>query len=118
MKTENLDAEIKRLKSLGQRVQKADIAGITFIYTSFLRSDWKAFQKLLAQSSQEITAKDPDGIGVKEAGEDLIVSHKLISPTPTPELIASLAPGVITALAELILKASGFGQNEPVVEEL
>jgi hypothetical protein len=109
---------VKEAKASGHKVQKTTIDGITFIYSNFLRSEWTEFQKLLAAKATAAATADSSGIGVKESGEDLIVEHKTIVPTPTKDFIASLPAGTITLLADLILKASGFGQAEPAIELL
>lgn len=108
---------VKEAKASGHKVQKTTIDGVTFIYSNFLRFEWIEFQKLLAAKATAAATADSSGIGVKESGEDLIVEHKTI-PTPTQEFIASLPAGTITLLADLILKASGFGQAEPAIELL
>lgn len=109
---------ISDLKKTGHKVCKTTIDGKAYTYTNFLRSEWKNLQKELAEIQGKVIASDPAAIGVKEAGEELIVVRALLSPEPTPTTISSLPAGLISTLADLILQASGFGLKEPVVEEL
>lgn len=115
--TTNVNELIDQAKKSGHKVMKTSIGGTSFIYMNYLRSEWKEIQKLISEKSDTMIKADPNGIGIKEAGEDIVVSHALI-PAPTADYLGSLPAGTITALADLILRASGFGQEEQTPEEL
>lgn len=113
----DINVLIDQAKKSGHRVLKTTIGGATFVYKNYLRSEWKEIQKLISEKSDTMIKADPNGIGVKEAGEDIVVMHSLL-PTPTLEYLGTLPAGTITALADLILRASGFGQEEQIPQEL
>lgn len=101
-----LQGTIDQIKKNGLSVHTVLFGDHRFFFRTLNRSEWREFQKGLIE--QEGTTK--------EDGEDSLVSKCLVSPKVSTKDLAALPAGEISTLADLILKASGFGSAETPVK--
>ena len=99
---------IDSVKKSGHLVHKIELGGIEYIYRSINRLEWREFQKSLSEKLKSASPEGPTP-AAKEDGEDEIVMRALLSPKlSTRQEILSMPAGVVTQLADFILRASGF----------
>jgi hypothetical protein len=115
---------IDAAKKSGHRVFKAKVAGLDCVYRSLTRKEFRDIQKKIADKTEAIRkASNQENVDtqlglLKEEGEEELFIRAVLSPKVGSSLdLATLPAGVIPSISELIMEASGFG-DEPVPEEL
>lgn len=109
-----LNQKIAQLKAQGHTLHKVSISGRTFVYRSLNRKEFRDLQKTILEKSSN--AQDESAVS---ESQDQVVARALVEPAITSALeLSGLPAGVIVQLFELVMKASGFGGEEPVPEEL
>lgn len=115
---------IDTAKKSGHRVFKAKIAGVECIYRSLTRKEFRDIQKKIADRTETIRkASNQENVDaqlglLKEEGEEELFMRAVLLPKVGSQLdLAVLPAGMIPSISELIMEASGFG-DEPVPEEL
>lgn len=120
------DAEqiIDTAKKAGHRVFKAKVAGVECIYRSLTRKEFRDIQKKLADKTEAIRKASSQETAdtqlslLKEEGEEELFMRAVLHPKLGSQLdLVALPAGMIPSLAELIMEASGFGE-EPAPQEL
>jgi hypothetical protein len=109
---------IDTAKKNGHRVFKTKIAGMECIYRSLTRKEFRDIQKKMAEKTEAIRksaageAADAQLGLLKEEGEEELFMRAVLVPKMGSELdLAVLPAGIIPSLAELIMEASGFGEE-------
>lgn len=111
---------IKKAKSAGNRVFSAKVAGVETIYRSLGRKEFRDIQKKLADKTDALRKSTQEGVGVsdsqlslmKEEGEEQLVMRGVLFPRLDTELDLAMVPaGFVPTIAELIMEASGFGEE-------
>lgn len=119
---EQLKQEIDAVKANGLSVFSIKIGTGTFIYRGMNRKEFRALQAELAKAADTIrtrfaedaTKMESELSLLKESGEEKLVMKCILDPKLATELdVDRLSAGVVTKLAELIMKASGFDDAEP-----
>jgi hypothetical protein len=115
---------VETAKKNGHRVFKAKVAGMECIYRSLTRKEFRDLQKKIAEKTESIkkssTAENIDSqlSMLKEEGEEELFMRAVLLPKVGSQLdLATLPAGMIPSLAELVMEASGFGE-EAVPQEL
>ena len=109
---------VETAKKNGHRVFKAKVAGADCIYRSLTRKEFRDIQKKLADKTEAIrktsSAENADAqlSLLKEEGEEELFMRAVLQPKIGSQLdLATLPAGMIPSLAELIMEASGFGEE-------
>ena len=109
---------VETAKKNGHRVFKAKVAGIECIYRSLTRKEFRDIQKKLADKTETIrktssTENAETQLGLlKEEGEEELFLRAVLQPKVGSQLdLATLPAGMIPSLSELIMEASGFGDE-------
>ena len=109
---------VETAKKNGHRVFKAKVAGIECIYRSLTRKEFRDIQKKLADRTDAIrktssTENTDTQLGLlKEEGEEELFLRAVLQPKVGSQLdLATLPAGMIPSLSELIMEASGFGDE-------
>lgn len=109
---------IDTAKKAGHRVFKAKVAGIECIYRSLTRKEFRDIQKKMADKTEAIRkassqeAADTQLSLLKEEGEEELFLRAVLQPKVGSQLdLATLPAGIIPSLSELIMEASGFGDE-------
>jgi hypothetical protein len=104
---------IEKVKASGNVVMKITLGGEIYVYRSIKRLEWRKFQSEVADQA----AKNPDeSAAIKDKSEDNLVKLAILWPLNIEP--SKLRAGIPSQLADLILKASGFGTEEPEPEML
>ena len=118
MEDQEIIALIAQVKKNGQRVFKAKIAGIECIYRSLGRKECRDLQKHLAEKTEAIRQNSEPAVLetklglLKEEGEEELFIKAILYPKAKSSLdLVSLPAGIIPSVAELIMGASGFGED-------
>ncbi len=109
---------VETAKKNGHRVFKAKVAGVECIYRSLTRKEFRDIQKKLAEKTETIrktstaeTAETQLSL-LKEEGEEELFMRAVLQPKIGSQLdLATLPAGMIPSLSELIMGASGFGDD-------
>lgn len=119
---EQVKTKVDAVKAAGLPVFSVKMGARSFIYRGMNRREFRDLQTDLAKAADTIRAKFADNQAkmdseialLKEKGEEKLVLKCLIDPEIASELDVDTVPaGLITRLAELIMKASGFDDAEP-----
>lgn len=109
---------IDTAKKAGHRVFKAKVAGIECIYRSLTRKEFRDIQKKMADKTEAIRkassqeAADTQLSLLKEEGEEELFLRAVLQPKVGSQLdLATLPAGIIPTLSELVMEASGFGDE-------
>jgi hypothetical protein len=109
---------VETAKKNGHRVFKAKVAGIECIYRSLTRKEFRDIQKKLADRTDAIrkansTENTDTQLGLlKEEGEEELFLRAVLQPKVGSQLdLATLPAGMIPSISELIMEASGFGDE-------
>jgi len=109
---------IDTAKKNGHRVFKTKVAGVECIYRSLTRKEFRDIQKKMADKTEAIRkAGSQENVDaqlglLKEEGEEELFMRAVLVPKMGSELdLAALPAGIIPSLAELIMEASGFGEE-------
>ena len=109
---------IDTAKKNGHRVFKTKVAGVECIYRSLTRKEFRDIQKKMADKTEAIRkAGSQENVDaqlglLKEEGEEELFMRAVLVPKMGSELdLATLPAGIIPSLAELIMEASGFGEE-------
>lgn len=108
---------VEKAKKAGHSVFSVQISGETFTYRSFSRKEYREMQETITAATEQARASLKDNEQalakeldkISEASQDSLVLRCLLSPECTQEQIENMPGGVIPALADLIMQASGFG---------
>jgi len=132
--SKELPEEIKKLvdtaKSQGHAVFAIKLAGLSYYYRSINRQEFRTLQEILVKETEKVRdeaeakkaglkPEDPkikqidawtekEANNIREAGEERIARQGLLYP-PFGE---NTPAGVMSALADRIMQASGFGSEE------
>lgn len=107
-----LQNKIDEAKKAGHVVMSVRIGDTDYIYRSINRFEWRVFQNQLAKAGD----KAENLVNLRDESEEKVVKMALLHP-----MIADFnkAPaGLVSQLADLILKASGFGELEVTPTQL
>lgn len=109
---------VETAKKNGHRVFKAKVAGVECIYRSLTRKEFRDIQKKLAEKTEAIRkTSTPENAEtqlslLKEEGEEELFMRAVLQPKVGSQLdLATLPAGMIPSLSELIMGASGFGDD-------
>ena len=109
---------IDTAKASGHRVFKAKVAGIECIYRSLTRKEFRDIQKKMADKTEAIRKASSQETAdtqlslLKEEGEEELFLRAVLHPKVGSQLdLATLPAGIIPSLSELIMEASGFGDE-------
>jgi hypothetical protein len=109
---------IDTAKANGHRVFKAKVAGIECIYRSLTRKEFRDIQKKMADKTEAIRKASSQETAdtqlslLKEEGEEELFLRAVLHPKVGSQLdLATLPAGIIPSLSELIMEASGFGDE-------
>ena len=109
---------VETAKKNGHRVFKAKVAGVECIYRSLTRKEFRDIQKKLAEKTEAIRkTSTPENAEtqlslLKEEGEEELFMRAVLQPKIGSQLdLATLPAGMIPSLSELIMGASGFGDD-------
>ena len=97
---------VDKAKENGSTVLGVGLNGTDFVYRSINRLEWRELQRGIQSRAKAAEAQD---VTIKDEGEDDVVMKALISPKlQSKQELLQLPAGVVTQLADLILRASGF----------
>lgn len=110
---DSVKADISNEKTKGNMVYSIELNKMVYVYRSINRKEYRLIQQALAtrvtDNKEEVLRDD---------GEEDLVFKALLNPKFLSKTeLSSLPAGIVTKLAELIMKASGFGdlgENQPV----